>query len=281
MTTPTAAALFRSESKVIILDEADRLSNRDKEVHGALVAVLNSGFEKGGAVPRTERTGGRGEKFSVKEFSVYGPKAFAGVEKLTDTLSDRTFIVALKRASKRMPRLNERRLEGTPSRIREALQTWADINRERITRAYDALPDELPDLRGLDDRFQDIAEPLIVLATLADEEPADEPSALPRLLEGLHAAAKRRESRERSLPPGALIELVEALLGTSDKRFIPSKVLLEECRRHEEFLAIKSSKGLASKLKRFGLYPQESPDGKCRGYWLTREWLDEHRGSVA
>ena len=281
MTVPTAAALFRSERQVIILDEADRLTNRDKEMQGALVAILNVGFEKGGVVPRTERAGGKGEKFAVKEFPVYGPKAFAGVEKLTDTLADRTFIIPLKPAVRRTPRLNERRLGDAPAKIREALQAWADRERKAISGTYDTLPDEVPELVGLDDRFQDIAEPLLVLAKLADEERPDGPLVVPRLLEGIRAAAKRRESRDRSLPPKALYEIVEVLLGASDKRFIPSHSLLEECCRHEEFSLIKSTKGLASKLKRFGLCPQESPDGKCRGYWLTKEWLDEHRGSVA
>ena len=32
------------------------------------------------------------------------------------------------------------------------------------------LPDELPQLREFDDRFQDLAEPLLVIASLADEE---------------------------------------------------------------------------------------------------------------
>ena len=47
------------------------------------------------------------------------------------------------------------------------------VERETATllvAAYDDLPDQHPDLERFDDRFQDIAEPLIILATMADAE---------------------------------------------------------------------------------------------------------------
>lgn len=280
---PTAAVLLRSGGQVIIIDEADRLTNRDKEMQGMLVAVLNSGFERGGVVHRSVRGGSKGEKgeeWVVKEYLTYGPKAFAGVEKLTDTLSDRTFIIFLNRAPSRKPRLNKRRLGDEPTKIRKRLQAWADRNGEAVSASYDALPDEVPELIGLDDRLQDIAEPLLVLAKLADEERPDGPFVVPRLLQGIRAAAKRRESGDRSIPPKALFEIIESLLGASVSKFISSKDLLESCQRTDDFLRITSTKGLASRLKRFGLCPRESPDGKRRGYMLTKEWLDDHRVSV-
>jgi hypothetical protein len=279
-TIPTAAVLLCSGGQVILIDEADRLTNRDKEMQGMLVAVLNSGFEKGGVVSRAVRGGGKGEEWVVKEYPTYGPKALAGVEKLTDTLSDRTFIIFLKKAASRKPRLNERRLGDAPAKIRKRLQVWADRNGEPISAGYDALPDEVPELMGLDDRFQDISEPLLVLARIADEERPDGTCVVPRLLEGIRSAAKRRECGDRSLLPKALFEVIESLLGATECQFIPSKDLLEACGRHGEFSRIKSTKGLASRLKRFGLCPRESPDGKCRGYMITKEWVDDHRDSV-
>ncbi|MBX3349672.1 MAG: DUF3631 domain-containing protein [Nitrospira sp.] len=283
ITIPTAAVLLRSGGQVIIIDEADRLTNRDKEMQGMLIAVLNSGFERGGLVPRSVKGGGKkekGEEWVVKEYPTYGPKAFAGVEKLTDTLSDRTFTIVLNRTSSRKPRLNERRLGDLLTTIRNELQGWADRNESKISAEYEALPDELPELIGLDDRLQDIAEPLLVLAKLADEERPDGPFVTPRLLEGIRTAAKRRAFVERALLPRTLFEIIESLLGASERKFISSKNLLETCRRCGELMGIRSTKGLSSLLKRFGLCPRESPDGMCRGYMLTKEWLEDHRASV-
>jgi hypothetical protein len=41
-TTPTPAVLFRSNRKVIFLDEVDKLRNADKEAYGEVLAVLKS-----------------------------------------------------------------------------------------------------------------------------------------------------------------------------------------------------------------------------------------------
>jgi hypothetical protein len=80
---PTAATLYRTKHAVLLLDEVDHLKQQDNEVYGAVIAILNAGFEQDGTVPRTER---RGDSWEVVEYSVYGPKVFAGIEKLPDTL---------------------------------------------------------------------------------------------------------------------------------------------------------------------------------------------------
>ena len=50
---PTAAVIFRCGWEVLLLDEVDQLRNGDKETFGALLAVLNFGFERGGAISAT------------------------------------------------------------------------------------------------------------------------------------------------------------------------------------------------------------------------------------
>src|SRR5262249_44675993 len=57
-TTPTAPVLFRGQRTVLLLDEVDRLRNSDKENFGAVLAILNVGFEKGAVVERMEKTRG-------------------------------------------------------------------------------------------------------------------------------------------------------------------------------------------------------------------------------
>jgi hypothetical protein len=94
---------------VLILDEVDRLRNADKENFGAVLSILNVGFEKGAVVERTEKT--NGGNFEVKAFPVYRPVAPAGIESLADALSDRTFAVQMERTAERMPRFSARILD--------------------------------------------------------------------------------------------------------------------------------------------------------------------------
>ena len=118
-TSPSAAVLYRGAREVLLLDEVDGLRNKDKETHSTIIAVLNAGFEEGGVIERVAKD--EAGNFVVHEFPVYGPKAMAGIEHLTDTLADRAFAIDMYRADKRMPRLNMRKMDNTCKEIREQL----------------------------------------------------------------------------------------------------------------------------------------------------------------
>jgi hypothetical protein len=285
-TAPTAAVLYRSKREVLLLDEVDGLRNRDKDTHGMVVAVLNVGFEEGGMIERLEKD----EKgnFTVQEFPVYGPKALAGIENVTDTIADRAFVIEMYRSDQRMPRLNMRKLESDFRVRRERLARWAEAHQESIRARYDDLPSELPELSGFDDRFQDISEPLVVLATVADEERPKGPLILPRLLEGLRAVAGRRtvSSRERGLR--VILDIFESRwemdmdadkLVPKEDLFMGSEDLLEECQRADELNWIGSTTALAGFLKHFELHPSRDTHGQRRGYRVTNEWVQRWRKS--
>lgn len=286
-TAPTAAVLYRSKREVLLLDEVDGLRNRDKDTHGVVVAVLNVGFEEGGMIERLEKD--EEGNFTVREFPVYGPKALAGIENVTDTIADRAFVIEMYRSDQRMPRLNMRKLDTAFRVQRERLQRWTEAHQEIVRARYDDLPSELPELAGFDDRFQDISEPLVVLAILADEERPERPLILPRLLEGLRAVAGRRtvSSRERGLR--VVLDIFESRWGmefdVADKLvekedlFIGSEDLLEECQRADELNWIGSTTALAGFLKHFELYPTRDTHGQRRGYRVTREWVQRWRRS--
>ena len=284
-TSPSAAVLYRSQRDVLLLDEVDGLRNKDKEAHGTIIAVLNAGFEEGGMIERLEKdTNGN---FVVQEFPVYGPKALAGIEHVTDTLADRAFVIDMYRAEHRMPRLNMRTQAETFRAIREQLANWADQHHEKLRACYDQLPAELPELSGLDDRFQDISESLVVLAMMADGERPEGFPILPRLLEGLRAVVGQRtvSSRERGLR--VVLDIVESRLGVdiddpdnlAPETFIGSEELLAECQRADELDWLETTKALAGYLKHFGLYPQPDTRGQKRGYRITREWVQRWRKS--
>ena len=264
---PTPATLFRGTRPVLLLDEVDKLRNADKEKYGEVLAVLNCGFEAGGVVDRCNQ-----KTLKVESFPVYGPKALAGIEGLADTLADRSFQIQMERSPERMPRLNLRRTEELFVQLRIGLQSWAEARAVQLAAMYDGLQDEVPCLREFDDRFQDISEPLIVLATLGDAERSEGPAILPRLLEGLKAAAGRREPSSRETQLLAFLEMVRPLLSGQDEVFLPSAMLLDLCQDREDLSRIETGRALAGFLKNFDLFPK-SLSGKTRGYALSRAWL--------
>lgn len=272
-TNPTGPVLFRSLRPVLILDEVDRLRNADKDNYGDVISMLNVGFEKGAIVERVERRGGN---FEVKEFPVYRPVAMAGIESLADALSDRTFQIRMERTAERMPRFSVRLLAELAEQLRSGFQFWAESHGHEVEAAYDQLPNELPDLKGFDDRLQDIAEPLMVLATLADRERPGGPPVLPRLLTGMHAAAGRREPSGREQQLLAVLESVEPRLAGAEEIFVASSTLLKMCQDREELSGIETCRALAAFLKHFDLFPRST--GKGRGYDIRREWVTTWAG---
>jgi len=273
-TMPTAAVLYRSESKVLILDEVDNLRNADKEQFSDVIGVLNSGFKSDGTVLRTNK-----QSMKVEKFSTYGPKAFAGLERLSDTLTSRSFQIQMERSTKKMPRFNMRRFDTEAATITSDLSAWADRNQPRLEATYDRLPNEIPELVGFDHRFQDIAEPLLVLASLADAERPSGPLLRPRLIAALKDAAGRREvsTRERQLI--AFLDIVEPFLGAKDEVFMETDTLLERCTEREEFSFDRERGGraLASFLRNFDQSSRHSSTGGKRGYLFTREWVTTWR----
>lgn len=270
-TLPTAATLFRSSRKVLLLDEVDRLRNIDKDKYGEVLGVLNSGFEQDGMIERCES--GKGSGYDVKTYHTYGPKAFAGLENLADTLTDRSFQILMKRAAKRMPRFNNRRLQVMVRELREQVACWIAQHQDTLKRIYEDLPDELPHLQDFDDRFQDIAEPLVVLAMAADDELPDELRLLDDLLTALRHCAGQREVSTREYSVLALLDLVRPRLESTPTVFVPTTDILELCHEHEGLAWIESGKRLAGFLKHFGLCP--TTDGKRRGYTFTKAWVED------
>ncbi|MCZ6801702.1 MAG: DUF3631 domain-containing protein [Nitrospirae bacterium] len=279
-TIPTPANLYRSPHKVILLDEVDKLRNCDKDKYGEVVAVLNLGFEKGGTIQRLERR--PDGNFVQKDFDVYGPKLLAGIEGLADTLADRSFFIRMARSPQRPPRINTRRLEATFDTIRQSLEQWLIQHDTTIEQVYDELPDEVPELAKFDDRFQDIAEPLMVLASLADAELAApngdnplNPTIKSRLLSAFAETAKQRTPSGQEEAFLAFLSLGKRLLNGRDQLFLPSAEMVIACEQIEELDWINHSKKLATFLRPFDLSPQHDPTGSYRGYILTEEWVQE------
>jgi hypothetical protein len=167
-TAPSPAALYRmlEGAPTLLLDETEALNGKSKsETMVILLAVLNAGHRKGATIPRCD-----GPRQEVRHFPVYGPKFFAAIGRLPDTLLDRSIVIHMKRRSKaqlverfRMARATE---ESKPIHERAAqfVQTYA----ADIERAYQEVL--AADLKFLNDRDADLWTPLFTLCSVVGPE---------------------------------------------------------------------------------------------------------------
>jgi hypothetical protein len=165
-TAPTSAALYRmmSECPTLLLDEVEGLRGKNvSEVQQAVLAVLNAGHRRGATVPRCD-----GKDNKVVFFPVYGPKAFAAIGKLPDTLSDRSIIISMQRrtAAEQVSRFLLGRAKGEAQPIIEAVDGWSLLHDQDVRAAYESFDD----LAFLSDRNSDLWTPLFALCSVAAPE---------------------------------------------------------------------------------------------------------------
>jgi hypothetical protein len=97
----TKSALFRSVDETqatILCDEAETLlvSGKDQDQSAKeKVALFNAGYKQGATVTCSEA---KGEKFVVRSFSAYSPKAMASISPIQDTLQSRSLIFTMLKA---------------------------------------------------------------------------------------------------------------------------------------------------------------------------------------
>jgi hypothetical protein len=269
-TTPTPAVLYRTESRVLFLDEVDNLRNADKEKFGEVMALLCVAFKRGGIVERCNK-----RSLKVERFDAYRAFGFAGLNALSDALNDRSFPVRMKRTTKKMPRLNLVKLEMAALPLRERLNKWWETHGETLKTLYENFPDETPQLKDLDDRLQDIGEPLLALSLYADAQSEDAGNPItPRFLVAMKSIRERREGSSIEDGLTAFLGIATEQLNGRESVFVASKDLVELCIATDELGWIDNPRRLKSFLKKFDLFPRKQ-NGKIRGYGITREWVDE------
>jgi hypothetical protein len=167
--SPSEAVLYRKiecDRPTLLLDEVDTVfSGKKDERTEPLRALLNAGFERKAKVPRCV---GQGSNYQVREFAVFCAKAFAGIDRLPDTISDRCIPIRLIRRSReeKIERFRKRDAEGATGSIRKSITAWAQQAGlvEKLRAARPEVPTEL------DDRQADICEPLLAIADMAGGE---------------------------------------------------------------------------------------------------------------
>jgi putative DNA primase/helicase len=219
--SPTEAVLFRTaKNHTQLLDEGDGWDNAT-----SLRRVLNSGFQRDGAVERCEQKG-NGE-FDVKKFPVYGPKALAGIGTsiLSPTTQSRTFFIEMLRKTK--TEITRRRRGATvpgADALKQRIAQWAVQYRAEIARCYDFLSERtLPYLEQFTDRTQDVSEPLAVILETMYKDSPDLERVRAELVEAI--SATRNESN--ALAEVQTLLALERIMGEGLALAEPPKVLAD------------------------------------------------------
>src|SRR5215217_1307213 len=162
----TSAVLVRkvaAETPALLLDESDAAFNGDREYAETLRGVLNAGFRRGGVASLCV---GQGANLTYEDFPVFSPKAIAGIGMLPDTVADRSIPIELqrRRPSEQVERFRLRKVGPEALPLQKVAAAWAEAHLTALCEAEPELPEEL------DDRAQDIVEPLLAIADAAGGE---------------------------------------------------------------------------------------------------------------
>lgn len=159
----TAAVLVRKITKdmpTLLLDETDAAFKGDKEYGEALRGILNSGYRRGGVVSLCVKAGA---DFDLRDFPVFGAKAFAGIGRLPDTVQDRSIPIEMCRKAKnehaKRFRMRDAVLEA--GKFGGSLDGWSVSAIPILERVRPDIPEELGD------RAADVWEPLLAIADMA------------------------------------------------------------------------------------------------------------------
>jgi len=256
----SSAALIRKvngSAPTLLLDEVDALlGGGDKEQKETLRGILDAGHRRGGVATRCV-----GPQFEPTDFSVFCPKALAGIGGLPGTVADRSIRIELQRRGpgERIERFRRKKVEPVAADLRSRVSQWALANVDKLRAAEPRLPE------GLSDRATDGWEPLFAIADL--HGCGDRARSAAANLAGVDATevedASLRTLRDiRGIFSSAQVDrmssqrLVNALRAIDDGPYQPF--------RGREFEAAM----LARRLRRYGIRPLQfrDDDKPVRGY---------------
>src|SRR5829696_6076977 len=260
----TAAVLVRkvaAETPTLLLDESDAAFKGDREYAETLRGVLNAGFRRGGVVSLCI---GQGANLTYKDFPVFSPKAIAGIGTLPDTVADRSIPIELqrRRPSERVERFRLRKVGPKALPLQNAAAAWAEEHLEALAEAEPDLPEEL------DDRAQDIMEPLLAIA---DEVGGEWPERSRRAAVGLLTGEEREDAESLGV---RLLRDVRGVFADRSSDRLPTGKLLEALHAMEEspWGSLRGepldARGLARLLKPYSVKPEKLREGEdtFRGY---------------
>jgi hypothetical protein len=247
----------------LLLDEVDAIFNPKNGNTEGLRALLNAGNRPGTKVPRCV-----GPSQKLTDFSVFCPKALAGIRDLPDTVADRAIPIRLKRRAPHEPveRFRRREAEEAADALYEWLRSWGERHVPVLAEARPDLPDEI------DDRAWDFWEPLFAIADLAKGDWSQKARAAAIALSG-------SETRDDSSAGVRLLADVRAIFGRRGTDRIASTALVADLHEIEEapwgewYGKPITTHGVAKLLSPFDIRPRTvrlDDETTARGYRLDQ-----------
>jgi hypothetical protein len=268
VTSAVLARKIQAECPTLLLDESDAAFKADKEYSETLRGILNAGFRLGGAVSLCV---GQGANITYADFAVFSPKAIAGIGKLPDTISDRSIRIELKRRarSERVERFRLRKVRPEAESLRTHAATWAEAHVEQFSEREPDLPEEL------DDRAQDIVEPLLAIAGVVDRE---WPERARRAVVALAGAAVREDSESLGV---RLLRDIREVFDEEGKDRLSTSMILKKLHEADEapWGSLRGqpldARGLARLLKPYGIGPKQIREGEQTHKGYKREDFED------
>jgi Protein of unknown function (DUF3631) len=224
-TAPSPAALYRmmQSAPTLLLDEVEALEKRSaSDTQQAILSILNAGHRRGASIPRCD-----GRSHELRHFPVYGPKAFAAIGSLPETLLDRSIVVTMQRRlpGQKVERLLWRKGKKEAEPLAQALRAFAEDSSDAIERAYEKLMGT--DLPWLSDRDADLWMPLYAVCSIGA------PSRLGELEEASISlcGSKAETDEEESLALKLLKDLI--VIWPGDELRVETKVLISRLKEQD------------------------------------------------
>jgi hypothetical protein len=257
ISSPAFFRLIAETRPTLLIDEADTLLQGNDELRG----ILNSGYTRRTAFvvrvansglatplpahqPSTLNPQSSGSKLA--RFSSWCPKAMAAIGHLPATLADRCILILMQRKGPGEHCEKLRNLHGTT--LRRQCARFVLDHAQSISNARPVLPP------GLNDRAEDIWEPLLILADLAG---GDWPQKARQA--ALHLSAGAAQSG----PMVALLVDILRILATVKDDRLPSRLLVAALNSLMERRWLELTKGkpmtemkLAHQLRPYGIQPR-------------------------
>jgi hypothetical protein len=246
----TAAALVRSidrDTPTVFLDEVDTQVAGDKEIGEAIRGILNTGSQRGGTFSKCDAG------HEIRDFNVYSPKCYAGIGHIWDTVSSRSIAIVMRRKlpGETVEPFRRRDVNTAAEPIKQRLEAWSQMGTVDRLRPMRPAP-----IKGISDRQNDMAEPLLAIAELAG------PEWLGSLTDALHSVFSSQASEDVSATVMLLSDIRDAFEEKKTDR-IPSTALVEYLTAIEEHPWAEWYKGkpmtasqVARQLKKHGIHPK-------------------------
>ncbi|HEX6498987.1 MAG TPA: DUF3631 domain-containing protein [Micromonosporaceae bacterium] len=255
------AALVREvtdeDPPTLFIDEADTIFGpKAGDAHEDLRGIVNSGHQRGRPYIRYDIT-----TRSNEHLATFAMAMLAGIGDLPDTIMDRSIVVRMRRRApgEKVAPYRTRRDRPALHQLRDKLTDWIQPNIKHLTDAEPNMP--------VEDRAADTWEPLVAVADLAGGQwPKRARRAALKLTSEEHAS-----DAEASLGARLLADIRDTFAGMPHVGFLPSAEVVTRLHKIEDAPWRETdltARGLAMKLKPYGIKPSHNSAKTARGYHL-------------